>query len=198
MMHEVSAIILAAGQSRRFGSHNKLYTPIDGKPMIIGVIERVLAAQPDQCFVVVSAQDKETVNLCSDFRVTAIPCADASLGMAHSLRAGAHAAPTTHGLMIVLGDMPFIRISTIERVITTARNAHSENTIVMPFHEGRRGHPIVFGAGHRANLLALEGDRGANNLIADNPGQCTHVCLNDPGIHRDIDRPYDLESPTEV
>ncbi|MEL6379090.1 MAG: nucleotidyltransferase family protein [Pseudomonadota bacterium] len=191
-MGEVSALILAAGRSTRFGKKDKLREQIDGKPILSHVIDRVLSAGPDRCFVVVPAGDQDLIDLCTPYSITIVSCADAFLGMGHSLRAGVKAAPTHHRLLVCLGDMPFVATETMRVLMAAVRRSDHENAIIFPVHKNRRGHPAAFGANHRESLLSLSGDSGAASLITANPAQCQRVPVIDPGIHRDIDRPEDL------
>ena len=51
----ITAIVLAAGASRRFGSQ-KLLAPLHGKPIVRWAVENVLAARLDEVMVVVGRE----------------------------------------------------------------------------------------------------------------------------------------------
>jgi molybdenum cofactor cytidylyltransferase len=66
--------------------------------------------------------------------------AGASTGMGDSIAAGLRPALSA-GVVGVLGDMPFILASSIERVIEAA----AVDAISVPVHAGEYGHPVAFG-----------------------------------------------------
>jgi molybdenum cofactor cytidylyltransferase len=87
--------------------------------------------------------------------------------------------------------MPWIAPETIAAV---ARSLEAGASIVAPSYRGQRGHPVAFGAGYRAALLALDGDRGARELVQDAKSSLELVEVDDPGVLRDVDAPADLDS----
>ena len=68
---------------------------------------------------------------------------------------------------------------------------------MVPTYEGRRGHPVLFGANHFLALRALEGDQGARSVLTAAPGDLSEVGCDHPGIFRDIDTPEDLSRERE-
>ncbi|MGD7129787.1 nucleotidyltransferase family protein, partial [Ralstonia pseudosolanacearum] len=111
-------------------------------------------------------------------------------GPAH--RIACRAAPTKKQLaasrarLLPLADMPWLAPHTIARV-AQALDAHH---CVAPFHQGRRGHPIGFGADYFAGLAALDGDEGARALI--DPARLIRLDVGDAGTLRDVDTPADV------
>ena len=61
-----------------------------------------------------------------------------------------------------------------------------------PSFEGRRGHPVLFGAGWLPALRALSGDEGARAIL-QTAQRLTLVAVEDPGVLLDVDRPEDLQ-----
>jgi molybdenum cofactor cytidylyltransferase len=112
---------------------------------------------------------------------------DAERGMGASLAAGIDASADSEGWIVALADMPRIAVSTVEAV---ARTLDGGASIVVPFYQGQRGHPVGFGPEHRDALRELDGDTGARALLAAH--QVARLDLDDPGILRDVDTPEDL------
>jgi molybdenum cofactor cytidylyltransferase len=83
--------------------------------------------------------------------------------------------------------MPRIAVSTVEAV---ARTLDGGASIVVPFYQGQRGHPVGFGSEHRDALIGLDGDTGARALLSTH--QVARLDVDDPGILRDVDTPEDL------
>jgi molybdenum cofactor cytidylyltransferase len=112
---------------------------------------------------------------------------DAERGMGASLAAGIEASADSEGWIVALADMPRIAVSTVEAV---ARTLDGGASIVVPFYQGQRGHPVGFGSEHRDALIGLDGDTGARALLSTH--QVARLDVDDPGILRDVDTPEDL------
>lgn len=183
----VTAIVLAAGTSRRMGAANKLLLPLGDRPLVVHAVEAVRAA-PVEDVVVVTGHERAAVEAAlAHLPVCFVHNADYASGMASSLRRGVEAAPSeTDGIMIGLGDMPLVRPETVAQV--RARFAEAPRpAIVVPVRDGRRGHPVLFDAAFRDELQQLRGDGGARPVIQAHPGAVVEVPVEDPGIFRDID-----------
>ena len=91
--------------------------------------------------------------------------------------------------MIALADMPFVSPATVRAITEQLRNGAS---IAAPYYRGRRGHPVGFGQQYRTQLLSLNGDRGAIEVLERHSSDIQMVICDDPAIHVDIDLPSDL------
>ena len=97
---------------------------------------------------------------------------------------------TPDAVVIMLGDMPAVQTDTLDRLLSAWRGRSPDHHAAAPFHQGRRGHPVVLGSALFAELEQLRGDRGAGALL-DGPG-LLRVDVSDPGILQDVDTPDDL------
>ncbi|MFL9932943.1 nucleotidyltransferase family protein [Paraburkholderia sp. RL18-103-BIB-C] len=185
-----TGVLLAAGFGSRFdpeGLHNKLLARMpDGTPVahesahrLLRVVTRVLA--------VVRPGSDALARLLNDAGCDVVFTADANRGMGASLAAGIEASDDAEGWIVALADMPRIATTTIEAV---ARALDDGASLVAPYYDGQRGHPVGFGVAHRDALLALDGDTGAKSLLMSQT--VTRVDVRDPGILRDVDTPEDL------
>lgn len=183
----IAGILLAAGDSRRFGSA-KLIEPLpDGTPIGVAAALR-LATGVDTMFVVLRPEDRPLARLLAMAGLEAITCAGSSEGVGASLACGVRAASAADGWLIALADMPFIAPETIAAV---ARALRDGAPIAAPVNAGRRGHPVGFSREHFAALAALSGDLGARSVIAA-ADRLVLLPVADPGIHVDIDTREDL------
>lgn len=184
---DLTAIVLAAGSSRRMGEANKLLLPFRGEPI---VRQAVLAATsaPVRAVVVVTGHERahvEEVLTGTSARLVHNP--DYESGMASSLRTGVAAAPDgASGFMILLGDMPLIGMDTLALLAHHFEDL-PPRAILIATTDGRRGHPVVFDAAYRTDLLRLDGDVGARPIIEANREHVVEVDVDDPGIFRDVD-----------
>lgn len=189
-MLRVTGILLAAGQGVRFGGHKLLAPLSDGTPLALAAARNLRAALDDEMLVVVVRPDDRL--LAAQFASEGFRMAvngDAVRGMGTSLACGVRAAAGADGWLIALADMPAVRPATIRRVAAALVQGAA---LAAPFRAGRRGHPVGFGSGLRDELLALDGDSGARELLSRYSTRLTSVEVDDAGILLDIDTPGDL------
>ena len=183
----IAGILLAAGEARRFGADKLLHPLADG--LAVGVRAALnLQGAVDVCRAVVRTVDSEIARELSARGVHVVACADSAGGMAQSIRCGVTAAADATGWIIALADMPFIAPATIRRVASALADGAPA---VVPIYRGQPGHPVGFGTGLRAELLALSGDHGAREVLRRHAAQVRRIVVEDPGVCRDIDRPQD-------
>lgn len=185
-----TGLLLAAGRGTRFdplGQQNKLLAPLaDGTPVARAAAHTMLTVLP-RVIAVVRPGAETLAHLLNETGCEVVFAIDAERGMGASLAAGVHASADADGWVVALADMPWILPATVEAV---ARKLGEGAPIVTPVYEGRRGHPVGFGAVHGGALAALDGDTGARALLAS-PGLTT-IAVDDPGVLADIDTPEDL------
>jgi len=178
---KIGAVVLAAGEGRRFGG-NKLLVTVGGEP----VITRVLRALDGiERVVVVGAHVEELMQYLRSEVVIYNP--NYREGMSTSIKLGLRFFQDYDAVLIVLGDMPLITRETINKII----NAYHEGcTAVIPTHKGLRGNPVLI---HRLlfnELMRLRGDVGARELLRDRADVCYVEC--GPEVIMDIDTLDDL------
>ena len=66
MLPMISAVILAAGESRRMGEQNKLLLPIGGEVLILKFVKSVCASDIDDVLVVLATKQKKSKTFCKD------------------------------------------------------------------------------------------------------------------------------------
>jgi len=186
----ITAIVLAAGQGSRFraeagADQDKLLADcvgLDGvvRPVIEQVLKNLPSAVADR-WVVTSADRPEVIRLAEIYGCKVLLLRSA--GMGDSIAAAVAASASANGWLVVLGDMPFIQSSSIERVIAGVE----EGGISVPVQDGQYGHPVAFGQAFGPGLMALTGDRGAKPLFAQ--AAVCEVAVDDPGVSWDVDVP---------
>jgi len=182
----VGAVLLAAGESRRWGAANKLLAPIDGKPMVRRTAEMILASSVRPVLVVTGHEAADVQAALVDLPLSFHHADDYADGMSASLRAGIDAVPADcPGALICLGDMPFVRPDTLDRLA----QFHSGQAAVFPTWQGKRGNPVLLARSLFADVMKLTGDEGARTILRAIPDQVAELPIDDPGILRDVDRP---------
>lgn len=186
------AIILAAGRSKRFGKNDKLLEVINNMPMIRQTVDNASRANLTDIVVVVGENSDSIDAALQGTNPTIIRNAEPWLGMGTSLATGADAMDENlDGIFVVLGDMPLLQSTTYDELMN-AFDPASGRDIVVPVHNDRRGHPVLFSSAYLPLLRALDGDKGAREILESNPERVQNVDVADPGVLMDIDTPDDL------
>ena len=191
----VVAILLAAGSATRFGSDKLLHPLPHDVPIAIQAARHLRAVFEKNVFVVIRPEAKELSDLFRREGCKVVACENAAEGMGASLACAVRAAGDAEGFVVALGDMPFIRASTIAAV----RDALAGGALlVAPYFRARRGHPVGIAGRLRAELEGMQGDEGAKRLLEGHADKLVKIPVGDPGVIRDIDTPSDLAPPLVV
>ena len=185
----IAAVVLAAGMSSRMGGRNKLLREIGGMPMIRRSVEAVLASSASPATVVTGRDEAEIRAALAGLDVAFVHNPDFSAGMAGSLKAGIAAVPNdADGVVVALGDMPFVTAHHIDRLIA-AYDEDEGRTICVPTHDGKWGNPVLWSRRYFPEMLAITGDKGARELLHAYADKLCEVPMEDEGILRDFDTP---------
>jgi molybdenum cofactor cytidylyltransferase len=188
---QIAAVVLAAGKSTRMGS-NKLLKPIKGKPMIRQTVETALQSRASPV-VVVTGHDASRIREALDgLDVSFVSNPHYDQGLSTSLAAGvAGLPPKVEGALMVLGDMPLVPVTTLNKLIA-AFDPQEARSICLPVYQGERGNPILWGRQHFPEFQGLKGDRGAKVLLVVNSDQVVEVPVGNAGVLTDFDTPESL------
>ncbi|UQS12946.1 nucleotidyltransferase family protein [Pseudomonas sp. HS6] len=193
MSRSIGVIVLAAGEGSRFrevagADKDKLLADCTGRDGAVrSVIEQTLVNLPaglDRRVLVTTEARPQAMRMAQAYGCDVVSIE--STGMGDSIAAGVAACPDLDGWLIVLGDMPFILSSSIDRVVA----AIADDAVSVPVLNGDYGHPVGFGRSFGPGLMALSGDRGARPLFKQ--GRVVEVVVDDPGVLWDIDVPQAL------
>ncbi|WP_415766834.1 nucleotidyltransferase family protein [Pseudomonas sp. ZB1P45] len=193
MSEPIGVIVLAAGQGSRFrqeagAERDKLVADCTGREGAVhSMIEQVLANLPtslEKRVLVTTVDRPQVIRMAKAYGCQIVLIE--STGMGDSIAAGVAACPLLSGWLIVLGDMPFILPTSIERVVAEI----ADDAVSVPVHQGEFGHPVGFGRSFGAALMALSGDRGAKALFAQ--ARVVEVAVDDSGVLWDVDVPEKL------
>ena len=191
MSTQRSVIVLAAGQGSRFKAvDHKLAQRLGDSSVLAATLANALASGLRVVVVTTAAFAEVACSSVAARDVVVLPEVGTpgvgDLGMGASIAAGVGACPNSPGWLVLPGDMPLVRPSTL---VAVAR-ALDHHPVAFAQHLGRRGHPVGFAAELYSELAALSGDEGARRLVSRYPAFA--VELDDPGALIDIDTEDDL------
>jgi molybdenum cofactor cytidylyltransferase len=179
----IAGILLAAGQSTRFG-RQKLLEPWRGEPLVRKAARCFLEAGLRPLVAVVSP-DPRLVEALAGLPLTTVENAHPENGISSSIAIGLRALPeTTDAALIGVGDQPYLTAEVILELV----HAFSPGRIIVPRWGDHRGNPPVFDRRFFPELLALDGDRGGQSVIAAHSESVIEVPLP-ARLGDDIDRP---------
>lgn len=188
----VGAILLAAGQSRRMGSTNKLLLRIDGEPMVRRAARTLLDSRAEEVVAVLGHQADAVAEALSGLPLRQVRNAAHADGQMTSVRCGLASLPDRYrGILVGLADQPGLTPADIDFVID-AFDAGDGRHIVVPVRDGRRGNPIVLAAGLKADFEGRDLNFGCRNLMARHPHLVQGVEAPDDRYLGDIDTPGDF------
>ena len=194
----IDAVVLAAGRASRFGAgpfDSKVLAMLDGRPLIAHVLATVADSNVARCVVVTGHAGDVVAKAVDGFDVTRVHNADYASGLAHSLRAGIAALPSTAtGAIILLADMPLVASATLDALITAFRLAPPGTEAIVPVHDGAPGNPILLGRALFGAVAGLHGDEGARRLLAAPARRIVRCPVADAGITADVDTPAGLRA----
>jgi molybdenum cofactor cytidylyltransferase len=188
----IAAVVLAAGRSTRMGGSNKLLAEIGGRPLVRIAAEEALASRARPVIVVTGHERERVEGALAGLPVRLVHNPDFAQGLGTSLRAGITAVPAeADGAIVCLGDMPQVDAALIDRLIA-AFDPEKGALAVVPTIDGRRGNPVLWSRRFFPDLMAIEGDVGARNLIGRYGEAVVEVALAGKAALIDVDTPEAL------
>jgi molybdenum cofactor cytidylyltransferase len=196
MKFSLTAIVLAAGLSRRMGTENKLLLPFGKATILETTLANITAAEMGETFVVVgheAAEIRAVLSQNAQFfkqKIKILTNNHYEKGMTTSIQTGVAAAEQgSGGYMICLSDMPFILPSDYQflRAAFFDILATDSQAIVQPTFDGKRGNPTVLSSFYKKDILDLIYTEGCKPIVQANAAHVYLVEMPTDAVLRDID-----------
>lgn len=188
-MKHITAIILAAGQSRRMGQP-KMMLPWGERTVLQQVIATFTDAGISDILVVTGGSREQVEALVGSSARTVFNPDYAAGEMLSSIQCGLAALPpSTRAALIGLGDQPQVQKETVAAVC--AAYAQSQSPLVIPSHNLRRGHPWLADRSIWPELLTLPPEQSPRDFMNTHAGLIHYVNVDTPSITQDLDTPED-------
>ncbi len=164
--NKIKKIVLAAGESKRFGNKNKLSEMINGKPIINHILNSLVEIfDPSELTVIVGHEHKIIKNLIINNDIKILENKDYKRGIGTSISLGVkHLETDIDGVMIIPADMPYINSKDLINLEKKFLEFNCEK-VVIPEHNFRNGNPVILPRFYFNTLKSLKGDFGAKSLI---------------------------------
>lgn len=193
----ISAIVLAAGESKRMGQTKQLLE-WQGKTILEHVLDILLESRVGEVILVLGHEAERIRQKVPDQKIKVVINSDYKEGMSTSIQKGLMAMDQkAEGFLVVLADQPGISKETLNRLIHGFEQARPEKSIVLPIYRGARGHPVLLGMKYKKEALRLKGDVGCRQILADHPEDLLEVEVGSDAVLSDIDTPEDYRDHRE-
>lgn len=186
----VAGIVLAAGESARFGRPKQL---LDwrGEPFVRAAARKALAAGLSPVVIVTGANAEEVEGAVCDLDVEIVRNEEWKSGQGSSIARGIESLPENVGAGIfLLSDQPQVSVEVL-RALIEARRREMPAIAAPLILEERRGNPVLFDKVTFADLLSLHGDVGGRGIFHKHT--VAYLPWHDEALLLDVDTPEDYE-----
>jgi molybdenum cofactor cytidylyltransferase len=191
------AIVPAAGMSRRMG-RAKLLLPYGGTTVIAALLDVLDCADIAARVVVVRDGDIPLKQAVAKANATVVspetdpPDMRSSVAFAIEEIERLFSPDDDEGWLIVPADHPQLDADLFHQLLTTWKRG--DDTILVPTHAGRRGHPTFFRWSLTREIPHIPPDAGLNWLLKTQADAVTECPVDDPAVVTDLDTPEDYEA----
>jgi molybdenum cofactor cytidylyltransferase len=187
--HErVGGVILAAGESSRFGGLKQLLD-WHGEPFARAVARKALDAGLSPVIFVTGAGAGDVEYTVADMDLKIIRNEDWKIGQSESIKKGIGSLTddpnTPGGCIFLLADQPQITTSILQALVE--KHAEGLHPIIAPLVMDRRANPVLFDRITFHDLLTLEGDVGGRAIFHKHPVE--YLPWHDDRLLLDVDTP---------
>jgi len=161
----ITAILLAAGESKRIPNENKLLKKFRGKPLINHILKSLIKSKVNKIIIVLGYDHIKIKKLIlKSKKITLIINRNYKKGISSSIKLGLKkVSKNNKGFMIVQSDMPYIKSSHIDKIKTSILK---ENKLVHALKfKNRLGNPIGFNIKVLNKFKKIKGDIGAKYMV---------------------------------
>ena len=190
----IKAILLAAGQSKRLKSENKLIKLYKKKPLINHSLNALHKSKVNKVIVVLGYQKKELQKLIKKNNKNIFTYnKEYKKGMASSIKAGLRKVnKKDKGFIIVQSDMPFIKSSDINKIYNSIKS--KKYLVHVLKYRNRVGNPIGFDISIMKKFKRIKGDVGAKFMVKRLKKETKFIKINNLKSFKDFDKVSDFRT----
>ena len=192
----ISSILLAAGQSKRMKSENKLLKKYKKKHLINHILKSLIRSKVNKIIVVLGHENRKIKKIAlKNKKITFVINSQYFKGVSTSIKTGLKKISKKNiGFLIVHADMPLVSKTIFNTLCSALKSKKKE--IFVPVYKKKVGNPLAFKYSMIKSLKKIKGDRGAKKLIRFNKSKVQKVKVNSKSILIDFDQLKDFPSTT--
>ena len=184
----VSAILLAAGSSKRMGQPKQLL-PLGSKPIIRHCLDNLAAAGIRNTVVVLGQNGSKILDSVKELPVQVVFNKTPDSEMAESVRIGLRTLHgSSSGVLVHLSDHPLVSVETLKSLVQC--HVETPDRIIIPLYKGRRGHPTLF---PKPVIDEVFDGLNLRDIINRDSSRIRFLNVDDEGVVLDIDTKEDYE-----
>jgi len=184
LVKDISAVLLAAGRSRRMGAFKPLL-PFGDKTVVAQCVDSLRSAGAEDIVVVVGHRADEIRDTLKNANVKFALNPDPDTPMGQSIACGVRQVDDdARAVLLGLVDHPAVPGETIKAIISEWQAGHR---LVQPEHGGRGGHPVLIDLVFRDELLDLDATEGLRGFFAAHREAVRRLPVDSPYVARDMD-----------
>lgn len=186
------ALLPAAGASRRMG-RPKLLLPVNGRPMVAGVVEALRGGGVQEIVLVTAPGDEDLQTWARQNGVTLAINPDPDRGMLSTIQEGIAALGGSEGeiLLVSPADLPHLQSETVSNLLR--KMIETGAPLALPTFRGKRGHPLAIAPGLIPEIDTLDPNVGLKQLRDRHEAELLEIEVEDAGVVQDVDTPEDYE-----
>ncbi len=186
----ITAILLSAGESIRFGSPKAL-AHLNNTTAIEHIQQKLLISCVDEIVIVLGAhQPRITPFILNHKKIKVVYNNDYKLGQISSIQCGLKACLNSDAVLIWPVDCPMILSSTVDLIAAAFQESHTQ--IIIPTHHGKRGHPPLLAKSLYQDILTIPTTQGLNILFKNHSNLLIEI--EDQGIVESFNTPEELQN----
>ena len=188
----ISAILLAAGQSKRVPEANKLLIKYKKKLLINHILGELIKSKVNKIFVVLGYEYVKVKKYCfKDKKVNFLVNKNFKRGISSSIKSGLKKIKESDkGFLIVQSDMPFIKSSHINKIFNSIKK--NKKLVHVLKYKKQIGNPIGFNISVVKKFTKIKGDVGAKYMVKRLKKETNFIPVNSDKLFKDFDRLTDF------
>ena len=185
---KLTLVMLAAGNSRRFGS-NKLLYEIGGVPMYLRTLHKLqkAASELGNCEIIVVTQYEEIASKAQESGVRVLINSHPERGISSSMQIGLAAAKESAACLFIVSDQPWLTTETIVNLVYKFQSEHKGMACTLL--NDKTGNPCIFSRKYYQELQEITGDKGGKQIINRHPEDVAYLEIEDAKELVDVDTP---------
>ena len=188
----ISAILLAAGQSKRLLKENKLIKIYNNKPLINYALNSLIKSKVNKIFIVIGYEKNKVKKAATKSKkIKFIFNKNYKKGISTSIKCGLNKiSKKNKGFIIVQSDMPFIKTIHINKICNSiVRKKYLVHALKF---RKRVGNPIGFDIAVLSKFKKIKGEYGAKFMVKRLKNQTNFIKVTSGKMFKDLDLKKDF------
>ena len=192
----ITTILLAAGQSKRIQSENKLLKKYKKKHLINHILKSLIRSKVNKIIVVLGHENRKIKKIAlKSKKITFVINSQYLKGISTSIKCGLKKISKKNiGFLIAHADMPLVSKTILNTLCSALKSKNKE--IFIPVYKKKVGNPLAFKYSMIKSLKKIKGDSGAKKLIRSNKSKVQLLKMKSKSILVDFDQLMDFPSTT--